>query len=123
MGNGNVIGWLRRALVALLTTWNIFAGFGTHSDALLTGMLDLEIGGAMLTAQGSCSGTDFAYPSLRELFGERTVVFGLANGAIGYVIPDNDYAMVLDTQRHYHELLSLGEHTASDLFGVYMTLV
>ena len=56
------------------------------------------------------------------MFGERTVVFGLANDAIGYILPDNDYAMMLDFNAHYHELLSLGKGTASALFAALQSL-
>ena len=75
---------------------------------------DLVAGGGSLTAEGSYSGKDFGYKTIRELFGEDAIAFGLANDAIGYVVPDNDYSMaILDD--HYQELISLGDETASTI--------
>lgn len=98
---------------------------GKVSIVLVPGELfpELEVGGKMLTAQGSSRQTDFEYPPLREMLGEHIIVFGLANDAVGYIIPDNDYIFNLDTRRHYHELLSLGRHTASALMGAFEKLV
>ena len=48
-------------------------------------------------------------------------MFGLANDAIGYVIPDNDYCMSVAFD-HYHELISLGETTASTLMRAFALL-
>ena len=62
---------------------------------------DLIYGGASLTAEGSFSGKDFSGKTLTDIFGEDLIVFGLANDAIGYIIPDNDYAMAL-AFGHYH---------------------
>lgn len=77
---------------------------------------DLQLGGGMLTAEKSYSGEDFEYPCIRDIFGEDTIVFGLANDAIGYIVPDNDYVLCFDGDNHYHELFSLGKNTASTLF-------
>ncbi|MBQ7549337.1 MAG: hypothetical protein IJT03_06495 [Clostridia bacterium] len=98
---------------------------GKVSIVLVPGELfpELEIGGKMLTAQGSCRGVDFPYPPLREMLGEHIIVFGLANDAVGYIIPDNDYKFNLNVREHYHELLSLGRHTASEMMGAFQAMV
>lgn len=75
---------------------------------------DLAYGGASLTAEGSITGKAFEGKTLVDIFGEDVVVFGLANDAIGYIVPDNDYAMALNHD-HYAETLSLGNETASTL--------
>lgn len=75
---------------------------------------DLIVGGTSLTAARSQSGKDFGYPTVADIFGVGTKCFGLTNDAIGYVLPDNDYAFAL-VNGHYQESISLGEHTASTL--------
>lgn len=82
---------------------------------------DLLTGGASLYADGSVSGTDFGYPSVRELFGDDTIAFGLANDEVGYIVPDNDYTMG-DPMDHYHELVSLGCETGSSIMRGFVTL-
>ncbi len=82
---------------------------------------DLLVGGASLGAQGSITHTDFGLPTLREIFGEDTIVFGLANDALGYIVPDNDYTMG-DPKNHYHELISLGCKTGSSVMNGFMKL-
>ena len=47
--------------------------------------------------------------------------FGLANDAVGYIVPDNDYSMRL-LDGHYHETLSLGDETGSTLIKSFMAL-
>ncbi len=79
---------------------------------------DLIYGGASLTPEGSLKGEAFSGKTLTDIFGKDVVIFGLANDAIGYIIPDNDYAMAL-AFGHYHETLSLGENTASILAKAY----
>lgn len=94
--------------------------FGGVKIALMPGEIvqDLVAGGGSLTAEGSYSGEDFGYKTIRELFGEDAIAFGLANDAIGYVVPDNDYSMaILDD--HYQELISLGNETASTIMKGY----
>lgn len=73
---------------------------------------DLVAGGTSLTAKGSTSGKDFESKPLTEIFGEGITVFGLANDAIGYIVPDNDYSLAIAFD-HYQELISLGKGTAS----------
>lgn len=89
---------------------------GDVKIALMPGEIiqDLVAGGDSLTAEGSYSGEDFGRKTIRELFGEDTLCFGLTNDAIGYVVPDNDYALA-GVDDHYHELISLGRVTASSI--------
>lgn len=75
---------------------------------------DLVYGGASLTSDGSITGEEFEGRTLCEIFGEDVVVFGLANDAIGYIVPDNDYCMCLGFG-HYQESISLGRATASTI--------
>ncbi|MBO5066299.1 MAG: hypothetical protein J6D06_09325 [Clostridia bacterium] len=82
---------------------------------------DLLVGGASLYAEGSVTHTDFGLPALGEIFGEDTIVFGLANDAVGYIVPDNDYTMG-DPQHHYHELISLGCETGSSVMKGFVEL-
>lgn len=77
---------------------------------------DLLVGGDSLNAAGAWSGTDFGFPSANEIFGEGTYAFGLANDAIGYIVPDNDYVLG-EFSEHYHELISLGSKTASSIMN------
>lgn len=83
---------------------------------------DLVSGGCSLTAHGSVSGKPFEGKTLREIFAdEKIIVFGLANDAIGYIVPDNDYCMCLG-MGHYHETLSLGKNTASTIMTAFEEL-
>ena len=82
---------------------------------------DLIYGGGSLTAEGSVNSKDFEAKTLTEIFGEDLIIFGLANDAIGYIVPDNDYAMAL-AFGHYHETLSLGKNTATILAKAYENL-
>ena len=82
---------------------------------------DLAYGGSSLTAESSAWKKDFSEKSLSELFGEDILVFGLANDAIGYIVPDNDYLMCVDFG-HYHETISLGKNTASTLMKAFAEL-
>ncbi len=82
---------------------------------------DLAYGGASLTAEGSILGKDFNGKTLAQIFGEDVIVFGLANDAVGYIVPDNDYVMALNHD-HYAETLSLGKNTASTLMSAFETI-
>lgn len=82
---------------------------------------DLVVGGGSLTAEGSFRSRDFGEKTICDLFGADTIVFGLANDAIGYVVPDNDYCMC-GVFGHYHELISLGEKTASSILRAFADL-
>lgn len=80
---------------------------------------DLISGGESLTEAGSVSGKAFEGRTLAEIFGdEKIIVLGLANDAIGYIVPDNDYCMCLG-MGHYHETLSLGKNTASTIMNAF----
>ena len=81
---------------------------------------DLIAGGSSTTAEGSFSGKDFPAPVLKDIFGDVTV-FGLANDAIGYIVPDNDYSMGLVFD-HYQEILSLSRETASRIMNGFAAL-
>lgn len=105
---------------------NVEIGYIEFGDQLKVCMVpgefcaDLRAGGNSLTAEGSFSGTDFNAPTLYDLFGDVTV-FGLANDAIGYIVPDNDYSMGIIND-HYQELISLGKNTASSIMNGFAAL-
>ena len=82
---------------------------------------DLVYGGAELTAEGSVSNKAYEGKTLVEIFGDDIIVFGLANDAVGYIIPENDYCLSL-AFGHYQETLSLGKSEATEMFRVYETL-
>lgn len=94
--------------------------FGDVKVVLMPGEIvqDLVAGGDSLTADGSFSGKDFGYKSIYELFGEGTLCFGLANDAIGYVVPGNDYSLAI-LDGHYQELISMGSEVAANLMAGY----
>lgn len=72
--------------------------------------------------------------SIIDIFGGKTVVFGLANDAIGYIIHPDDYCMVYAGNgffskqvfgqhfTHYQEIFSLGKETAGNLLDEYGNL-
>lgn len=85
-------------------------------------------------------GTDWEYEYTADIIGEdKTVlVMGLCNDAIGYIVPDNDFApFIADSlwntdageklfgkpQHHYEEMLSLGSKTGSTVMGALNALV
>ncbi len=100
-----------------------FVQIGSQKIVMMPGEIsqDLVAGGASLTKEGSINHKDFTEKTVYELFGDDTIVFGLANDAIGYVVPDNDYCMGLVFD-HYQETLSLGKNTASFLMNEYAAL-
>lgn len=88
----------------------------------------------------SYTGTDWELDYTAELVGEdKTVlVMGLCNDAIGYIVPDNDYAPFIadslwntemgeklfgEPQRHYEEMLSAGSKAGSTVMGALNDLV
>ena len=83
---------------------------------------DLIYGGNQLTAEGSVNSKDYEGKTLCEIFGDDVIVFGLANDAVGYIVPENDYCMAL-AFGHYQELLSLGKEEATVMFEGYEKLV
>ena len=78
-----------------------------------------------MLAENSITGCGSDFESIESIVGGDTAVFGLANDAIGYIIPDNDYCMFFlgygklpeklffKDYAHYQEMFSLGSHTAS----------
>lgn len=95
---------------------NILISPGEHYGEILKGGKGLE---------------NFEYDSYREMFGENTIIFDLANDAIGYIEPDPEFVMA---GMKYDEkadevdsdtwcLISFGEHTASTVAGKFVELV
>ena len=83
---------------------------------------DLVYGGEALTAEGSVNNKDYEGKTLCEIFGDDVIIFGLANDAVGYIVPENDYCMAL-AFGHYQELLSLGKKEATVMFEAYENLL
>ncbi len=86
--------------------------------------------GNVVEAKDSYLGTEWEYPATVTLIpeGKTVLVMGLCNDAIGYIVPDNDYAhFIADSlwdmdgaeklfgpyHRHYEELLATGGSAAS----------
>ena len=106
-------------------------GFIQMGDELKIALMPGEITPGLLTGNGDMNSKNTLkkntgdFYSLKSIFDEHIIVFGLANDAIGYVIPDNDFCMVyVGTGRfakklfgksytHYQEIFSIGEKTAS----------
>ena len=82
----------------------------------------------------SYTGTDWTLAYTSEIVeeGKTVLVMGLCNDAIGYIVPDNDYApFIADSlwntemgeklwgkaQRHYEEMLSTGSKVGSTVIG------
>ncbi len=82
----------------------------------------------------SYTGTDWELEYTADIIGKgKTVlVMGLCNDAIGYIVPDNDYAPFIadslwntelgeklwgEPQRHYEEMLSAGSKAGSTVIG------
>ena len=83
---------------------------------------DLIYGGNALTAEGSVNNKDYEGKTLVEIFGDDVIVFGLANDALGYIVPENDYCPAL-AFGHYQEMLTLGEKEATTMFEAYEKLL
>ncbi len=82
---------------------------------------DLLTGGDSLKASASYNGFDFPYPPLTEIFNRELIAFGLANDAVGYIVPDNDYVLG-EFGNHYHELIGLGQNAGSTIIKAFMEL-
>ncbi len=82
---------------------------------------DLLDGGDSLNADGAFNNIDFPYPPLTEIFNKNLIAFGLANDAIGYIVPDNDYVLG-EFANHYHELIGLGKNTGSTIIKAFIEL-
>lgn len=85
-------------------------------------------------------GTDWELPCTAELIGanKTVLVMGLCNDAIGYIVPDNDYAPFIadsiwntdigeklfgEPHRHYEEMLSTGSKAGSTVMGALNAVV
>ncbi len=95
--------------------------------------------GNVVGADESYLGTDWELDATADIVGKNktVLVMGLCNDAIGYIIPDNDYAPFIadslwgmeigdfklgeelfgEYHRHYEETLSTGSKTASAVIG------
>ncbi len=73
---------------------------------------------------------DFQYDCYRDMFGENTIIFDLANDAIGYIEPDPEFVMAGMKYSEKNDefdndtwcLISFGEHTASTVAGKFVEL-
>lgn len=96
--------------------------------------------GNVVDKTDSYLGTDWELDITADLIGEdKTVlVMGLCNDAIGYIVPDNDYApFIADSlwntdlgeklfgkaHRHYEEMLSTGSKAGSTVIGALNSIV
>ncbi len=101
--------------------------------------------GNVVTAEDSYLGTDWEIECTAELIdkSKTVLVMGLCNDAIGYIIPDNDYAPFIadslwnleigdnkigeklfgEPHRHYEETLSTGSTAASSVMTALNELV
>ncbi len=96
--------------------------------------------GNFVSAEESYSGTEWTYEATAKLIpeGKTVLVMGLCNDAIGYILPDNDFAhFITDViwdmdgadkifgsyHRHYEELLSAGASAGSTTVSTLNELV
>ncbi len=96
--------------------------------------------GGVVTEDDAFQGTEWTYDATATLVpeGKTVLVMGLCNDAIGYILPDNDYAhFITDTlwdsnagefffgtyHRHYEEMLSAGSTAGSSTISVLNELV
>ncbi len=96
--------------------------------------------GNVVSAEDSYCGTEWTYEATASLVpeGKTVLVMGLCNDAIGYILPDNDYAhFIADTiwdmdgadklfgtyHRHYEEMLATGSTAGSATISVLNSLV
>ena len=95
--------------------------------------------GEVVDKTQSYLGTDWELEYTADIIGEdKTVlVMGICNDAIGYIVPDNDYAPFIadslwntelgeklfgEPQRHYEEMLSAGSSAGSTVIGALNSL-
>ncbi len=91
--------------------------------------------GNVVTAEDAYRGTEWTYEATANLIpeGKTVLVMGLCNDAIGYILPDNDFAhfitdVIWDADgaeklfgpyhRHYEEMLSAGSSAGSTTVSV-----
>ena len=80
--------------------------------------------GGCLGADKSWTGTEWAYPSIAEMIGDKeVVVFGITNDQIGYIIPDNDYMALLEPSNKSLELVATGNKTGSAMVEDFEALI
>lgn len=96
--------------------------------------------GNVVSAEESYTGEEWTLPATATLVpeGKTVLVMGLCNDAIGYIVPDTDYAhFIADSlwtidgaekvfgpaQRHYEELLATGSKAGSSTITVLNELV
>ncbi|MBR6619924.1 MAG: hypothetical protein IKK85_06245 [Clostridia bacterium] len=96
--------------------------------------------GNVVSAEDSYCGTEWTYEATASLVpeGKTVLVMGLCNDAIGYILPDNDYAhFIADSiwdmdgadklfgtyHRHYEEMLATGSTAGSATISVLNELV
>ncbi len=96
--------------------------------------------GNVISAEESYRGNEWTYEATASLVpeGKTVLVMGLCNDAIGYILPDNDYAhfitdLIWDADgadklfgpyhRHYEEMLSTGSSAGSATISVLNELV
>ncbi|MCL2512956.1 MAG: hypothetical protein FWF08_03560 [Oscillospiraceae bacterium] len=116
--------------------------------AMMPGEIYPEVvyGGAK-PAKDAWNNVDWPYKAFNKIGRaadmDHLIAFGITNDQIGYVIPDNDYAVPLadtfsgllgdlfglgghalgDDNKHYEELLSLGSKAASTLAKAFIAMV
>lgn len=78
--------------------------------------------GNFFSAEEAANGTEYPYPALNTYLSEddEVLVFGLCNDAIGYIVPDNDYATSGDN--HYEETVSTGSKSGTALSKAFIAL-
>ena len=97
---------------------------GEKKVAMVPGEIcpDLINGKYTLSEEHSVSGLAFPLPSFSEASGfekgKNILVFGLMNDSVGYIVPDNDFALI-----RYHEMLCFGSRFASTLVRSYMNIL
>ena len=96
--------------------------------------------GNVVSAEDSYRGTEWTYEATARLIpqGKTVLVMGLCNDAIGYILPDNDYAHFMTDviwdmdgadkffgpyHRHYEEMLSAGSSAGSTTVSILNELV
>lgn len=80
--------------------------------------------GGFYSADEAYNGTEYPYAALNTHFSEtdEVLVFGLCNDAVGYIVPDNDYAAT-GGEGHYEETVSTGSKSASALSEAFNELI
>jgi hypothetical protein len=102
--------------------------------ALTPGEFSPELAwGGTFPAGEAWNNTAWDYEPMMNKTGGRTLLcFGLTNDQIGYIVPDNDYANTFAQlfsfayppgNDHYHEMISLGKHTASSVVEAFFELM